>query len=424
MSWLLRGRPPRRAAQQSSDSRRRWLSLVGVSAAQIGLSYLEQGVPALAPYLKTEFHLSSFGVGLFGTSVNLGRAATTTFASSPVDRFGERRMIIVGGLCSGALAILAALSHAALPTLGLLVLCGVCQALALLASISAVANWFRSGDRGLALGIRQAAVPVGGALAAASLPLLAFSLGWRRALVFAGLLAMGVALLGMLIYHDHVGAGAKGGPVPRLREQALRVLQDPNMRRVLIVGVILASSQYVVVTYIQLFMVEDLHVSLRFAGYLLTAIQVAGIAGRLFWGAISDLVLGGSRRGVLLASVLLAAAGSLALCFAHPGAALWPWMLIALLLGFATMGSPGIYIALISDLAAQQNATVTMGVALTFILGSTVLASPLFGVLVDVSDSYRHAWLALGILLLLTIPVARSIRVPGGSVSTPSGQVG
>jgi sugar phosphate permease len=424
MAWLRRGTAPRRPAQENGSSRRRWLSLLGASAAQIGLSYLEQGVPAIVPYLKAEFSLSSFGVGVFGTSVNMGRAASATFASAPVDRFGERRMILAGGLCCGMLVTLAALSNSALLTLGFLALSGMAQVLAILAGINAIANWFRHGERGIALGIRQAAVPVGGALAAASLPLLAFSFGWRKALAVAGIMAMGVALAGMLIYRDYEEAGRQKGSNPQVATRAFRALRDPNIRRALVVGVVLASSQYVVLTYIQLFMVEDIHVSLRFAGLLLTIVQVAGIAGRLLWGAISDLIFGGRRRGVLLAILLLAAAGSLAMSFARPGATWWLWVPVIWILGFATMGSPGIYIALISDLAPQQHASLTMGVALTFILGSTVVVPPLFGALVDISASYRLAWLALGILLLVTIPVARSIGTPGRASPAPPGHVG
>lgn len=38
---------------------RRWASLTGATTAQLGISYLEQGVAALVPYIKADLGLSS-----------------------------------------------------------------------------------------------------------------------------------------------------------------------------------------------------------------------------------------------------------------------------------------------------------------------------------------------------------------------------
>ena len=63
-------------AQAEGDARTdepipgRWGSLASATTAQVGVSYLEQGVAALVPYIKAECGLSSAVAGIFGTSMN------------------------------------------------------------------------------------------------------------------------------------------------------------------------------------------------------------------------------------------------------------------------------------------------------------------------------------------------------------------
>ena len=86
-----------------------------------------------------------------------------------IDRSGERWPLSVGIATCGIALWLGTLGGAAGLAAGLLVV-GAFGAVANVASGSAVAGWFGPKERGLALGIRQAAVPLGGAIAAVALP--------------------------------------------------------------------------------------------------------------------------------------------------------------------------------------------------------------------------------------------------------------
>ena len=295
-------------------------------------------------------------------------------------------------------------------TFVLLLLSGVAQTAAILAGITAIAMWFRAGTRGIAMGIRQAAVPVGGALAAASLPPLAFEFGWRDALITAGGIEIGVTLVGMLIYRDYAGAGRRETVTPRLRAAVSSVVRDRDVSRAVLAGTVLAAGQFVTLAYIQLFLVEDLHASLRLAAVVLAVIEVAGIAGRLAWGAISDLVFAGQRRGVLLAILALAALGSIGMALSASGPGLALAVPMSVLLGFTIVGSPGIYVTLISDLSKPEYDSATMGIGLAFIQSSALVVPPVFGALADATSSYRAAWLALAALLTATLLAVRQIR--------------
>ena len=403
-------------AQAEGDARTdepipgRWGSLASATTAQVGVSYLEQGVAALVPYIKAEFGLSSAVAGIFGTSMNIGRAFSGTLAIGPVGRYGERRMILAGGAASGVLALLASASPTAPLTLVLLLASGALQALSILAGIVAVAVWFRGGQRGIAMGVRQAAVPVGGMLAAASLPFLALEIGWRPALAIAGGTSIVASLVGALTYRHHGAADARPVRRERISTAVRGVLRDRRVSRAVFAGTMLAGGQFVTLTYIQLFLVEDLGTTLHFAAIVLLLTQIAGFAGRLIWGALSDLRFGGRRRGVLLAILLLAACGAIGMSLADENTATSVAVPMAILLGFTTAGSPGIYIALISDLSPARGGVATMGVGIMVIQGSAIVVPPIFGALADGTGSYRLGWIVLAALMLLTMPAVYSLR--------------
>lgn len=392
----------------------RWAALAGATASQVGLSFLEQGVPSLVPFLKEGLQLSNASAGIYGTGINLGRAIAGVFAVGPVNRHNERRTILVGTCGAGLFAIAAATAGPAPLVLLFLVLCGITQTVAILASINAIAEWFRSGSKGIAMGVRQTAVPVGGVMAAASLPFLALELGWRSALLVAGGLAIATALVGSAIYRDYEPDAARSRPRPSVREAVVSVLGESRIRRAILVGSVLAGCQYVTIAYIQLFLVEELGTGTGLAAAALIVVQACGIAGRLMWGSISDVFFGGSRRGVLAIMLGIAAAGSVGMSMV-PASAAWLAFPFVAALGLAAVGAPGMFLVQIADLAPRRYGAATLGVAISVIQGSTFVMPPIFGLLIDATGAYRTSWAALAAILVLTVPIALSIRPRSGS---------
>ena len=370
---------------------------------------MEQGVPSLVPFLKEDLGLSNAAAGIFGTGINLGRAIAGVAAISPVNRHSERRTILAGTCAAGVFAIAAAAAAPSSAVLLFLVLCGAAQTVAVLAGINAIAEWFRSGGTGIAMGVRQTAVPIGGVLAAASLPFVAIELGWRPALFLAGGLAIATAVVGSAIYRDYETDAGRGRPRAKVRDAIAPILRQSNIRRAILIGSVLAGSQYITIAYIQLFLVEELGTSAGLAAVALIVAQACGIAGRLMWGFISDVFFAGRRREVIAVMLGIAAAGSAGMS-AVPAGAAWLAFPFAAALGLAAIGAPGMFLVQIADLAPRRYGAATMGISISFIQGSTFLMPPIFGLLIDATGAYRTSWATLAAVLVLTVPVALSIR--------------
>jgi sugar phosphate permease len=386
------------------------MSLVGASASQAGLSYLEQGVPALVPYLKADLGLSSPAAGVFAVSVNAGRAVSSTAAGRLVARFGRRRSLLAGCVASGAAGLGAALATSSSLTLVLLVAAGIVQMTAIVAGITGIGRWFSRRSRGTALGLRQAAVSVGGLLAAVTLPALAIAYGWRVSLAVAGATTIALGVAGAWLYREPSEPEIAGLPMSSShRPLASTVRADRAIRRTIIVAMTFSASQYVVLAYVQVYFVEELQVGLGAAAAVLASVQVAAVAGRLGWGVLSDVAFRGRRTGVMAAMLGLAGAAAVGTAFVPPDLALALGLPLAFVLGLTTVGSPGIYVALLADIAPAGAQETTMGTALSFVLGSAVVVPPLFGALAD-AVSYHVAWVALAATLLAQVPIVLSIE--------------
>ncbi len=174
----------------------RWAVLAAGTAAQASFSSVSFAIAVLAPALRDQYDLSLTEIGIVLSAEWIG----LTFALLPwgfaVDRFGER-WTVAGGLAACAV-LLAAAAYA--PSFAWLVvllgLAGIAGGSVQSGSGRAVMGWFSAQERGLALGIRQTAVPIGGAVAALVLP----QLGSPKAgfLFVAGLVLAG-ALAGALV---------------------------------------------------------------------------------------------------------------------------------------------------------------------------------------------------------------------------------
>ena len=166
-----------------------WQLLAAAFAAQAAISFVELGVPILAPFVKEGLGLSAFALGILVGALNVGRFAGSVPAGQLADRLGERIVLIASGLGLCVFAILAA-AASYWPILIALVFAGVFSGAATPAGSRVVLAAFPRESRGLPMGIRQAAIPLGGLAAAIALPLLASAWGWRWTLAAAAIVPL------------------------------------------------------------------------------------------------------------------------------------------------------------------------------------------------------------------------------------------
>jgi MFS family permease len=179
--------------------------MFGMTAActfQFGLAYL---IPALVRQGR-----SLEQAGLLAAAPTAGLLATLIVWGAAADRWGERVVLSTGLALSGAVLLTGALAGGT-GTLGIcFLLAGAAGASVHASSGRLIMGWFADRERGLAMGLRQTAQPLGVALAGLVLPVLAAA-RISRAVLFLAVFSLFAAVLVAVLVRDPQRAGAGAG---------------------------------------------------------------------------------------------------------------------------------------------------------------------------------------------------------------------
>lgn len=353
-------------------------------------------VAPLTPLLRDTLGLTRGQVGLFISSVYLGGVMMSVPAGWLVERLGVRATLSCGLVLTAIMVTLAAWSPGFPAMLAFLLVGGFGFAVVNPATGKVIVERFPARERGLAMGVKQTGLTLGGVTAALTLPTIAVARGWRIALTaagFASLVGALVALIGLRGHtRPHPSFVSEG---PRLGDLS-QFLKRPSVIVLLASGLLLSITQASLLAYLVLFSRDTLGFAVVAAGALLALSQAGGTVGRLGWGIVSDRLFGGRRRPGLVISAVLAA--SMSLVFASGLSLSTPVAgLVAFLAGIGGFGWVGLYLALAAEVGGPRYASLITGLAVSCSWSGVLVGPPAFGALLEATGSYRWPWLVLAI---------------------------
>jgi MFS transporter, ACS family, hexuronate transporter len=378
-----------------------WRVLGLAVLAQFGVSVVDQGLPTLNGFVKAELGVSSALAGLAISSFAFGKIFGSYAAGVAADVLGERRLIVSGAIAVGALAACAATAPDAL-LFPLLFVAGLASSTSTPAGGRLVLLSFPRDRHGLALSIRQCGIPAGALVAAALLPWIAHSWSWRWGLVAAGAITIATVLPlasspveGSYELEAHEAGGSESPA------------RDRNIRLLTLWGCLVVTGQYTILAFLALDLHRSAGLSLASASLLVSLANAVGILGRVGWGALSDRVIARGRKPLLLVLNATGLLAALALLATPRSAPVGVFAVLAAFAGFALIGYQGLWITLVAEMAGPRRVGAATGFAVTFVQTAIALTPPLYGLVADVSGSYRAIWAALvGVLLLAFVPAA------------------
>ena len=392
--------------------------LAAGTLAQASFSATSVGLPALSPTLKSEYGLSLTQTGVVLAAVGIGMLFTLLPWGLVADRVDERWVIATGLTGAAALLVVASTTDGFATVTATLIGVGALGASVNAASGRAIMAWFPSTELGLALGIRQTAIPIGGAVGAAVLPVLGSAGGTRVAFIFLG----AACLTGAFVAAAFIRAGA--GSEPELGD----VAQPLHDRFMWLLGTgtgLFLLAQIGITGFVVLFLHEHRGLSKEAAGAVLAGIYVLAVAARIGSGTISDRL--GSRLGPLR-TIGVALALSTALVAAAvdaPLALLVPLFIVA---GVLSMSWNGLAYAAAAEAAGPARTGAALGFQQT-LLGLVVAAAPPV-VAAMAAQSWRLAFFlaaagpAVGVVILQRLRERvrgrRPARTRGTSATLPA----
>jgi MFS family permease len=361
-------------------------------------------LPAVAPAVARTHGIAASSIGYQVSIVAVFMLASLLFGANLAVRWGATRVCQIGAVITALGALMAALPHPAFVFLSAVPL-GAGYALISPAASQLMIRYTPASHRNFLFSLKQSGVPMGGVAAALVAPALAVTVGWQWSLAINALTLLLLALaMERARAHWDTDRVADAPWLASPLGGLTLVWRTPALRWLGLAGCAFVVMQVALSTYTVLLFVEDFGWGLVQAGWVLTASQIGGVAGRMFWGWLADamrnclLALAWLAAVMLVSSLLclaLGAATPLALCF-----------VLFFVLGSTGSGWNGAFLAEVARLAPAAEVSSATGGSL-FLVNLGRLAGPLiFAAALALGGNYAWGFAlmaapaALGLLCL------------------------
>ncbi|MCV7197248.1 MFS transporter [Mycobacterium angelicum] len=384
----------------------RW-AIVVISLLVTASSFLFiNGVAFLIPALKIVRGTSLTEASLLSSMPSWGMVVTLVGWGYVLDRVGERMVMAVGSALTAAAAYAAASVHSLLLMGGFLFLGGMAAASCNSAGGRLVSGWFPPHQRGLAMGVRQTAQPLGIALGALVIPELA-ERSPHAGLIFPAVACTLAAVVSVIGVVDPPRKSRKSASVEEL---ASPYRGSSVLWRIHVVSALLMMPQTVTVTFMLVWLMNHHRWSVAAAGGLVTISQLLGAVGRIAVGRWSDRV--GSRMRPVRIIAIAAALNLFLLALVDDQGSRYDVALMVAISVIAVLDN-GLEATAITEYAGPFWSGRALGTQNTTQRLAAAAGPPLFGALITAA-AYPLAWGLCALFPLAAVPLVPTRLLPPG----------
>jgi MFS family permease len=386
--------------------RARWSNLVVSLIATVSSFVFINGVPFLIPSLQSARGIRLDEAGLLASMPSWGMVVTLVAWGYLLDRVGERIVMTVGSALTAAAAYAAATVHSQVLFAVFLFLGGMAAGSCNSAGGRLVSGWFPPHQRGLAMGIRQTAQPLGIALGALVIPELAESRP-HAGMMFPAVVCSVSAVASLIGIRD---APRKSRKTATEQELASPYRRSSALWRIHVVSALMMIPQTVTVTFMLVWLIKNLHWSVAAAGSLVTLSQLLGALGRIMVGRWSDRV--GSRMRPVRVIAASAALALFLLAWSDYLNSVYQAPLMVAISVIAVLDN-GLEATAITEFAGPFWSGRALGIQNTAQRVTAAAGPPIFGALITAAK-YPSAWILCGLFPLAAVPFVPARLLPPG----------
>lgn len=385
---------------------RHWLILLVATFVAASGSAFVVGIAFLLPHLHTALGMSLPQAGLLVAMPSVGMALALIAWGWLVDRTGEK-LVLASGAGLMAVALAAALAVDSFVWLAvLLLIAGAATASGNSASGRLVVGWFPAERRGLAMGVRQMSQPMGAAIAAMTMPLLAQAHGLQAALAVPLFMACISVVAAIAVVTDPprpVADEAGAGEARTVVKGRSPYRESDYLQRVHGVSVLLVLPQGLMQSFLLAWLVLGHGWSAVSAGVVVTLSQVLGASARIIAGGVSDRV--GSRMKPIRAVAISMTAGLISLAVAEalgaPGVVAVTLAVIATVL---SVSDNGLAFTAVAEYAGPNWSGRALGVQNTAQFITISAATPLVAAVIE-RVGYWPVFAGAAVVAAIAIPL-------------------
>jgi MFS family permease len=276
------------------------------------LNYLDREVVfAVFPLLQSELGLTAVQLGMVGAAFLWVYAAASPFAGYVADRFGHKWIIVASVLIWSVITWATGQAHTFRELIAARAVMGLSEACYLPAALALIAVWHKQSTRGKATGLHYSGGYLGVVLGGTIGGWLAARYGWRSPFTILGIFGVCYSLILGRWLKDRPQESKLGSPPVKSLVFALEsVFRLPGYLPFFTVFAILSIANWLIYTWLPLYLYENFRMGLAAAGFTSTFyLQIGSAAGVLAGGWIADRWVGRTPRArVITQSVSLAIA--------------------------------------------------------------------------------------------------------------------
>jgi predicted MFS family arabinose efflux permease len=221
-------------------------------------------------------------------------------------------------------------------------------------------------------------------------------MGWRGALVVIAFVVIFVGGISIIFYRETTDK-ALTEALPTDLKQLRDILKNGSILMLGGLCVLYSAIQLSASAYLVLFLKETVHLPVVAAGSFLTVYTLSGVAGRICWGFISDHVFGGRRKITLSLIGFMTAIMAVLIALLVDTVPLWLLYPMVAIFGLSAFGWPSVFITSLAELGGKEQAAATVGLGVSISNLGILIGPPIFGLIVDVTQSYSYAWVVFAI---------------------------
>ncbi|MGN5651611.1 MFS transporter [Bacillus sp. Brlt_9] len=389
--------------EKRMKSNHKWVMLMFATIAQTTATLITYGVGAFALFWKEEYGLTNMESGLLVSVVNVGPLFCMLFVGQLLDQYNEKLLISISSFLLGSSFLLTNIVKGFNGLLFVLLFVGMFYSVSQPGGSKVILKWFPKENRGLAMGIRQVGIPIGGALAGVLIPFFTIQYNMTYAInSMACICIMGGLLFFMFYKEPYVHEDARKEHIKiSFWTQLKVVIRKKELYPIYITGICMISLQMVLVGHFMKFLVREQSITSIVAGTVFSVMFFSGMIGRVVLAASSDLFYKSNRRTPLFIAVCASIGLILLLVMGIHTVTSGVLYGVSALLGFFSIGWFSLFIVEVTELASEESVGITVSLALTFNQIAIIVAPVLFGYIVD-EKGYTYAWLCIVMLLSIS----------------------
>ena len=244
------------------------------------------------------------------------------------------------------------------------------------------------------MGIKQAGVPMGAALAAIALPFIVIKIGIPD--IFVVVIAMAAVMLIILPFRKSLNRDKFD--IGKYLGEMFKTAKDRYLLLIGFSALFMSWSQQSVMTYYVLYF-RNIKFGTLIAESFLYSVLISAIFGRILWTRLGNSMF--NQNHIKTFSLIMVCAAAVIILLPHFSTDIFTAYIFSIFVGITAISWNGVFVSMTSEIAPPGKVGMYSGIGILLISSGTILGTPISGMIIDHFHSYNLMWMVMGITLLV-----------------------